>query len=147
MMLIPPTSGRKAVRLQHAAFIAELSSLYSLLMSTWIHNGPGRRDSESADGRDGNNTEKASTMNSVSPGFQTKWTKSFREQALQLFEQLEAMQVSTAMAKFEGSIRGAWPADEYQKLIQHEHDMLAAFGQVRLIFSFRGGSGPTHIPL
>ena len=39
VMLFPPTSSRKVVRLQNAATITKLSKLYAFLVATWISTG------------------------------------------------------------------------------------------------------------
>ncbi|KAL5494924.1 hypothetical protein ACEPAI_386 [Sanghuangporus weigelae] len=132
LSILPPVSGRKAVRLQNAVMVDELSSLYSYLMSIWIteDNEESRVDSEErelerpvADEETG--TEKKGP-GAVKPG----WAASVKKRMLRLMEQLQTMQMQTAMARFEGNIRGAWPSEEYEKLLEKESDILAALGQL-----------------
>ena len=131
MMMIPPTSGRKAVRLQHASVITELSSLYSALMSVWITEAPDNKDrGVHSDEQDGVAGEKEAQRISITPTIEAPWVDSLRTRTISLHEQLQAIQMASSMAKFEGSIRGAWPSELYTQLLGHERDMTAAIGQV-----------------
>lgn len=135
MSLLPPVSGRKAVRLQNAAMVNELSDLYSYLMSIWIsegseesHIGSEKEEDETPVG--GDSGTKGGKLPFSGPSVvKPKWVLPLKKRMLKLMEQMQTMQMQTAMAKFEGGIRGAWPAEEYQKLLEKESDMLAALGQ------------------
>lgn len=132
MMLVPPTSGRKAVRLQHSSVITELSSLYSTLMSVWITEVHANKDQGGAiNEKEDVSDDKEARRLSIAPTVQAPWADPFRKRVISLLEQLQSMQIATSMAKFEGSIRGAWPSELYTQLLTHERDMAAAFGQVR----------------
>lgn len=132
-MMVPPKSGRKAVRLQHSSAISELSSLYSYLMSVWITDAPPTSDAKTRTEADEALADKEGYHLSVAPTVNAPWADTFRKKTIALAEQLQAMSMATAMAKFEGNIRGAWPADLYNKLLSHERDLLAALGQVRVL--------------
>lgn len=112
VMMFPPTSGRKAVRLRNAAIITEISSLYAYLLSTWI------TDAE----------EIVSEKQLVLP----KWTSQFRARLVVLAAQVQGLRTQTAVAKWEGNMRGVWPIDEYNKLVNTESEMLAGLAQVCL---------------
>ena len=148
MMMIPPVSGRKAVRMRNAAVISELSNLYSTLMSVWINGdnteGKSSGNEQTNDGpteHNGSDIEavEAPTQKDFAPSFAASsrantWARPFRLRLISLVEQLQGLQVQTALAKFEGNIRGSWPSEEYMKLLQHESDMLAALAQVSYCF-------------
>lgn len=137
-MFFPPTSGRKAVRLQNAAVIDELSGIYSTLMSVWIEEKETEKGSDDMqdeqpeanvpDGEAG--VENRSVHPSVASSARAGWAFPLRKRLLAIVEQLNSIKIQTAMARFEGNIRGAWPAEEYGKLLEQEGDMLAALGQV-----------------
>lgn len=129
MMMIPPSSGRKSVRLRNAALISEMSLLYSQLMSVWI--------SEVKSAKGGNNgnengvTEEETDVKTINSKEVTPlWVTDIRRKVLTLAEQVQGVRAQTATAKFEGNIRGAWPADEYTRLLDCTTDMLASFFQV-----------------
>ncbi|KAL5519292.1 hypothetical protein ACEPAH_975 [Sanghuangporus vaninii] len=134
LSILPPVSGRKAVRLQNAVMVDELSSLYSCLMSIWITEDKeeSRVDSEGelekpvAGEKTGTEKKDLPSPAAVKP----EWAAPVKKRMLRLMEQLQTMQMQTAMARFEGNIRGAWPSEEYEKLLEKESDMLAALGQL-----------------
>ncbi|KAI5117073.1 hypothetical protein M0805_007950 [Coniferiporia weirii] len=127
MMLFPPASGRKTVRLRNATAISELSSLYSTLMSVWISE-----ERPQVDGRTKGQSEgdEEARKTSISPSISPEWATQLRKRILSLAEQVQAIRAQAATAKFEGNIRGAWPGEEYNKLLDHESDMLAALSQL-----------------
>lgn len=104
-MMFPPKSGRKAVRLRNASVLVSLASLYSDITSFWI----------SAEG----------TTNIERPKSHADWVAGVREKIIALAAQLQAMKQQTALAKWEGSIRGAWPIEEYMKLNEEETKIMA----------------------
>ncbi|KAI0946571.1 hypothetical protein AcW1_010001 [Taiwanofungus camphoratus] len=108
VMIFPPTSGRKAVRLRNASTVAELSYIYSHLMSAWIN------DEEPADDQ----KEKGDSLTSA------EWIPEFRHKLIAVAQQLQALRTQTAVAKWEGSIRGAWPFEEYLNLLNIQSDMV-----------------------
>ncbi|CDO75856.1 hypothetical protein BN946_scf184833.g7 [Trametes cinnabarina] len=112
LMMLPPKSGRKAVRLRNAAAISGLSYLYSHLTSLWLSaGGPFDRMPEAKDG--------------ISSHEGRKWPAELRAKFIALAEQLQDLRVRTMMSKWEGNIRGAWATEDYNKLLDVETDMLA----------------------
>ncbi|OBZ77446.1 Uncharacterized protein C57A7.05 [Grifola frondosa] len=105
MMLLPATSGRKAVRLRNATTIAGLSYLYSHLMSIWL-------DKELSPSDD--------------PKNKPQWIVHFRERSIGVAEQIQDLKVRTVMSKWEGSIRGTWAFEEYNNLATVQSDILAS---------------------
>ncbi|KAI0087246.1 hypothetical protein BDY19DRAFT_986266 [Irpex rosettiformis] len=105
LMMLPPKSGRKAVRLRNASILLSLASLYSDIISVWI----------SAEG----------TTNIAKPKSQADWVAGVRAKIVSLAAKLQALKQQTALAKWEGSIRGAWPMEEYMKLIEEETKIMA----------------------
>ncbi|EJD03603.1 uncharacterized protein FOMMEDRAFT_133035 [Fomitiporia mediterranea MF3/22] len=132
MSSLPPISSRKAVRLKNAKFISELSSLYSSLMSIWIaeEEADSRNDDERPEQSREIEADGKSVRPSISATVRPGWATPIRTRMLALEEQLQALQVQTATAKFEGNIRGAWPAEEYHKLLEQEGTMLSALKQL-----------------
>ena len=59
-----------------------------------------------------------------------KWIDEFRERVLNLSQQVQGLKIQTALAKWEGNIRGAWPFEEYNRMVQVEEEMIAALAQV-----------------
>lgn len=118
-MMLPPKSGRKAVRQRNAASIASLASAYGFLVSAWI----GARDGDGAE------------TPAVAP-----WAGQFRTRLLALAEEMHTIRELTALARWEGSIRGKWPAAKYTQLLDVQVEMIASLAQVRsysLIFIFK----------
>lgn len=115
-MMLPPQSGRRAVRRRNAAVISNISYIYSHLMSTWISDS----DIEATEMQP--LTERA--------GDKALWKLQLRQKILGVSEQIQALRTQTAFAKWEGNIRGAWPFEEYNRLIVVEGEMVAALAQV-----------------
>ncbi|EED82525.1 predicted protein [Postia placenta Mad-698-R] len=107
MMILPPTSARKSVRLRCASIMSSLSHLYSHLMAAWIDEVV-----PTEDGKEG-----------MPRG--TEWVQDFREKIIAVAQQLQALKMQAAIARFEGNIRGAWPSKEYNKLVEVETEMTA----------------------
>jgi hypothetical protein len=112
--MFPPTSSRKAIRLRNAASVVGLSDLYAFLISIWIRSAP---------------------QQTHSPQVPASWVQDFRKRLLAQAEDINSMRQPTQMAKWEGNIRGAWPADEYVRLVDVQSDMVASLAQVcKLLF-------------
>ncbi|KAF8206811.1 hypothetical protein K438DRAFT_1816457 [Mycena galopus ATCC 62051] len=111
VMMLPPTSGRKAVRTRNAKAIASVASAYGFLLSAWIEM------------REGGAPEPKFTP----PG---GWPAAFRKQLLALGEELHTIRELTELAKWEGSIRGKWPAAEYRRLVNVQVEMTAVLAQL-----------------
>lgn len=109
--MMPPTSGRKAVRLRNASIITGISEIYAFLMSTWI----------------GTQTYQKKTRTAPAT-----WSVDFRAKLLALADQIQSVKQMTELAKWEGSIRGKWPAEEYEKLVLAESEMISGLAQVRV---------------
>ena len=109
-MMLPPTSGRKAVRLRNASAITSLSEIYGFLISTWI----------------GTQTRQKKTLAPAT------WMNDFRVKLVALADQIQAAQQMTELAVWEGSIRGKWPIEEYRALIEGEFEMIGSLAQVHL---------------
>lgn len=107
MMILPPTSARKSVRLRCASIMSSLSHLYSHLMAAWIDEVV-----PTEDGKEG-----------MPRG--TEWVQDFREKIIAVAQQLQTLKMQAAIARFEGNIRGAWPSKEYNKLVEVETEMTA----------------------
>lgn len=105
IMIIPPKSGRKAVRIRNAHLINGLANTYAFLMGHWISDRKHARVSE----------EK---------GAFAAWLVDFRKRLIKMAEEIGALRQMTGMAKWEGSIRGSWPVEEYEKLVDTESDLL-----------------------
>ena len=112
-MMLPPKSGRKAVRLRNASLLTSLSSLYSDIISTWI----------SSEG----------TTNIQKPQSANDWVAGVREKIVSLAAQLQALKQQTTLAQWEGSIRGSWPFDEYMRLAEEQQRILGNLSLVSLL--------------
>ena len=109
-MLLPPKSGRKAVRLRTAASIDELGHAYTMLMSAWIVEDVPKKDV---------------------PYLSMNWVKPFRRRLVAVTAQVQADKQQMMLASWEGSIRGRWPKHEYVKLLEVQEEMIAVLSQVR----------------
>lgn len=108
IMMLPPTSGRKAVRQRTASSITALSNVYGFLISTWITN---RADEKVAH-------------------IPAKWSRDFRTRLLGIAQEINTIRELTDLAKWEGGIRGAWPSEEYTRLGDVQIEMVSALAQV-----------------
>ena len=127
VMLFPPTSGKKAVRLRNASIVREISSVYSFLLSEWV--------SETGNGDLGSlKMSKSSTTLELNP----KWTEAYRKRLIGLSGQIQALRQMTAIAKWESGLRGRWPIEDYNSLVQTESQMLGSLAQVYLFLQYKG---------
>lgn len=154
-MMLPPTSGRKAVRMRNASTIANLANLYAFLMSTWIAGNvqPDSDSDSSVNDDDGSgeapanvaekpatNTEagaavprttpQSTSASGLRPAPTPSWLNEFRIRLLSISEETTALGQLTGMATWEGNIRGKWPAEEYNALLNVESEMLIGLAQV-----------------
>ncbi|KAG7095005.1 hypothetical protein E1B28_005799 [Marasmius oreades] len=120
MMMLPPKSGRKAVRRRNASLVGAISNLYAFLIATWISDNT-LAEQDTGDG-DGNNYEHDRPS--------VFWIKEFRERLFSLAEEVNAIRGFTALAKWEGNIRGRWPAEDYHALIEIQADMISPLAQL-----------------
>jgi hypothetical protein len=109
-MMLPPKSGRKAVRLRTAASIDALGHVYTFLMSAWITSSDG-----------GNDVSHTSS----------NWVKVFRKKLVAISSQVFAGKEQMVLASWEGGIRGRWPKEDYVKLTEVQEEMIAVLAQVR----------------
>jgi hypothetical protein len=109
VMMLPPKSGRKAVRLRTAASIDALGHTYTTLMSAWIMEDDMRDDA---------------------PFHSSNWVKGFRRQLIGVTNQILASKQQMMLASWEGSVRGRWPHEEYIKLTEVQEDMIAVLSQL-----------------
>jgi len=109
VMMLPPKSGRKAVRMRAAASIDGLGHVYTSLMSVWI--------TESDTGKD------ASFLS-------LNWLKLFRKQLIAITLQLLAGKEQMRLASWEGGIRGRWSKEEYAKLTEIQEEMVGVLAQL-----------------
>ncbi|KAF8504548.1 hypothetical protein F5888DRAFT_760893 [Russula emetica] len=107
IMMCPPKSGRKAVRLRAATSIDELGHVYTMLMSAWIMRVESRKDVPF-----------------------TSWVKPFRRRLIVVTAQLHAGKQQMMLATWEGSVRGRWPKEEYIKLTEVQEEMIAVLAQL-----------------
>jgi len=112
MMLLPPQSSRKAVRRRNAALIGVFGRLYSFLVSTWIDSAAG--------------------VKVTSAQKEKKWTKDFRSRLVMLASEVNTLRGMTSLATWEGNLRGAWPVDQYMKLVDLQMAMVNSLAQVSL---------------
>ena len=110
VMMLPPKSGRKAVRLHTAKSISALGSVYTSLMSAWITEGDSGKDVSFA---------------------ATNWVKAFRGQLIGVTLQVLNGKQEMMTAAWEGNIRGRWPHHEYTRLAEIQEDMIGVLAQVR----------------
>lgn len=116
MMMLPPTSARKAVRQRNAGSITALSGVYGFLISTWISSRVNEK-------RDGEYVSKKDVV-------PAEWAREFRIMLIALAQGMQGIRELTELAKWEGSLRGAWPAEEYTKLADAQIEMIASLAQV-----------------
>ncbi|EMD30532.1 hypothetical protein CERSUDRAFT_61076, partial [Gelatoporia subvermispora B] len=111
IMMLPPTSGRKAVRLRNASTISSLSYIYSHLMASWISDlRAGSDEKDHIQGHD--------------------WRVKFRGLICEAGEQLQALRAQTAIARWEGNIRGVWPKEDYERLVNVQAEMVGSLALV-----------------
>ena len=108
-MMLPPKSGRKAVRLRAAATIDALGHVYTSLMSAWITESEGGK---------------------VDPLSLPNWVQDFRARLTDVSFRVQAGKDQMMLASWEGGIRGRWPLEEYVKLTEVQEEMVAVLAQV-----------------
>jgi len=116
MMILPPQSARRSVRLRCASSLSALSYLYSHLMAAWISP---RSSSERG--------ENGETPDDVQPN-KLPWVQEYRERFIEIAQQLQLLRTQAGIAKLEGNVRGKWPSEEYAQLVQVESEMTWALG-------------------
>jgi hypothetical protein len=109
IMMLPPTSGRKAVRFRNASSVVALSKIYGFLISTWISS---------------------SSRHKVAANAPADWINDFRNQLITQAQEINTIRGLTNLAKWEGSIRGAWPSEEYMRLVEVQSEMVSSLAQL-----------------
>ena len=109
VMMLPPKSSRKAVRLRTAQSVSALGRVYTSIMSAWI--------TESDVGKDASFTS-------------SNWVKGFRGRLIGVTLQILDGKQEMMFASWEGNIRGRWPQHEYARLTEIEEDMIGVLSQV-----------------
>ncbi|CAE6480532.1 unnamed protein product, partial [Rhizoctonia solani] len=119
MMLLPPQSSRKALRLGTACTVSHISQLYGLLISSWLTVEEETED-EKANGK-----EDSTDQNKSGSHPYEKWQPAFRAKLVSVAGALGAQKVQMATIKWERNIRGGWPAEHYEKLLEIQTKMLS----------------------
>jgi hypothetical protein len=95
MMLLPPQSSRKALRLSNASTISEISKIYGLLISSWLTVEEEIEDEEVK----GNLTSSKEEKPLSHP--YDKWTPAFRAKLITVAGQLAAQKLQMQTVKWE----------------------------------------------
>ncbi|CAE6413891.1 unnamed protein product [Rhizoctonia solani] len=112
MMLLSPQSGRKALRLGAASTVSQISQLYGLLVSSWL--------TVEEETQEGEANEKEATAFPYE-----KWLPSFRAKLMSVSGALTAQQMQMTTIKWERNIRGSWPVENYEKLLEIQGGMVS----------------------
>lgn len=150
IMMLPPKSGRKAVRLRNASTINKLAQTYTFLMSAWIRTDFERTEQDRreedpmsadaiAEGQDPANEKQLNNIGGSSlhskgidaRRFPNEWKGPFRQKMVFVISQLQGVLQQTEMARWEGNLRGHWPHKDYVRLAQVQLEMTACMSQVR----------------
>lgn len=108
-MLFPAISARKAVRLGCAKTLTSLSNIYASLMAAWITDTPTSKELKSGS---------------------SAWARSFRNELSTVALQLRDLKETAGSAKWEGNVRGHWPHEEYNRMIDVQQEMISVLSQV-----------------
>lgn len=96
MMLLPPQSARKALRLGSASTITDISQLYGLLISSWLTVEEETED-EKANGKEDPSAENTSVLHPYE-----KWQPAFRAKLMSVATRLAAQKMQMNTIKWEG---------------------------------------------
>ncbi|KAA1472661.1 hypothetical protein DENSPDRAFT_872334 [Dentipellis sp. KUC8613] len=118
LMMLPPQSGRKAVRIRNAKTIDGLSHVYAALMSAWITD-------PLADAT-GVEREKGRGVSMID----ARWAKGFRERLVGVGGQLQSLSAFTDLARWEGGIRGKWNYKDYKRMVEVQLEMVACLSSL-----------------
>lgn len=80
-------------------------------MSAWITNTPSSKE--------------------LRRPFPPIWADSFRNNLSEVAIQLRDLKEMARWARWEGNVRGHWPYEEYNRLIEVQQDMVSVFAHVR----------------
>ncbi|KAI9441300.1 hypothetical protein H4582DRAFT_1367483 [Lactarius indigo] len=109
-MILPAKSARKAVRLGCSNTLTSQSHIYTFLMSAWITNTPSSKELRRA-------------------GVPV-WANAFRDNLFKVAIQLRDLKEMAGWARWEGSVRGHWPYEEYDRLIDIQQEMISVFAHL-----------------
>jgi Aromatic acid exporter family member 2 len=112
--MLPPKSARKAVRRGCAKTLTSLSHTYASLMSAWITDSPASKE--------------------LKTGLSAR-ASSFRKDLAAVALQLQNLKETARGARWEGNVRGHWPYEEYNKLVDVQEEMVSVLAQVSRIFT------------
>ncbi|KAG8732844.1 hypothetical protein FRC10_000576 [Ceratobasidium sp. 414] len=132
MMLLPPQSSRKALRLSNASTISAISQIYGLLISSWL-TAEEEVEDEEVKGEIGV-TEEDKPMSRP----YEKWTPAFRAKLLSVAGHLAAQKLQMKTIKWERNIRGGWPAEHYEKLLEVQTTMISDLIQISDVMAIFG---------
>ncbi|KAG8751127.1 hypothetical protein FRC11_009675, partial [Ceratobasidium sp. 423] len=119
MMLLPPQSSRKALRLATASTVSQISQLYGLLISSWLTVEEGEENEEV------NGEEDSTAENKPGSHPYEKWQPAFRAKLMSVAGALNVQKMQMATIRWERNIRGGWPAEHYEKLLEIQIKMLS----------------------
>ncbi|KAG9080501.1 hypothetical protein FRC06_006502 [Ceratobasidium sp. 370] len=119
MMLLPPQSSRKALRLSNASTISAISQIYGLLISSWLTTEEEVEDEKAKGEMSASEEDKP-----FSQPYE-KWTPAFRAKLLSVAGHLAAQKLQMKTIKWERNIRGGWPAEHYEKLLEVQTTMIS----------------------
>ncbi|KIJ23589.1 hypothetical protein M422DRAFT_56788 [Sphaerobolus stellatus SS14] len=114
-----PQSVRKAIQIENASLIFQLSQLYGMLISEWIVV------KEKASIR-----EKTRRSSVDSRPQLTQWSSQLRKRFTKVATTVQTLRTQTSLAKREGYFRGAWPVEEYRELGEIRSEMLLYLAQL-----------------
>jgi hypothetical protein len=112
-MLFPAISARRAVRLGCAKTLTSLSNVYASLMAAWITDTPTSKELKSGS---------------------SAWATSFRNELSTITLQLRDLKDTAVSAKWEGNVRGHWPYEEYNRMIDVQQEMVSVLSQVGRVY-------------
>jgi hypothetical protein len=165
MMLLPPTSSRKVVRLRNAATITKLGRLYGALVAVVISgpDSPAKKDGgakpvgSDTDSRlpSTDSSEGARAIADIEKGHSRafshsksstdaplpKWGQAFREDLISITDDLRALKQVTNMAKWEGSMRGRWPVELYTRLVEVQEEIVGGLSGLAVAIWNLSGRG------
>ncbi|KAG8864530.1 hypothetical protein FRB96_005033 [Tulasnella sp. 330] len=133
LMLFPPQSRRRDIRLSTAATLEDISGLYAGLLSRWLGDveHPNTQvamvygsDVEGPNMMSDSEAAKEILGSHVSFDSFERWAPVFRSRVIKVSARLRALQYQTDGAKWEGNLRGDWPIDKYARLVAVQSRMV-----------------------
>ncbi|GAA6063210.1 hypothetical protein JCM10212_006843 [Sporobolomyces blumeae] len=112
VMLFPAQSSRVYVRKTHATTIQALGRVYTGILSAWVRDSATTGDDKDVE------------------AFSKPAQNAARAKLLALRVKLNASKIAIIQSKYEVSLRGDWPQDEYFELFRIQMHLLQALSQV-----------------